>query len=129
MATQKILIVDDDPIIRDLVASVLQAEGYAVETAEDGKQGVERVEQCSTDEKFTAIILDVCMPEMNGLDVATRLKLRPESQDIPVMMLTGEDKAEDIMAGYSVGADYYITKPFTRQQLLFGMNMLLSESD
>jgi len=65
------------------------------------------------------------MPGMNGLDVLTRLKLQPRTQSIPVLMLTGEDKAEDILAGYNVGADYYITKPFTRQQLMYGVELVL----
>ncbi|MCB0333173.1 MAG: response regulator, partial [Bdellovibrionales bacterium] len=75
---------------------------------------------------YTLIVLDVCMPEMNGLDVVTHLKQNDDTKHIPVLMLTGEDKAEDIMAGYSVGADYYITKPFTRQQLLFGLEIVLN---
>ena len=86
---------------------------------------VDKIEDGESTE-FDLIVLDVVMPEMNGLDVVTRLKLHPETQHIPILMLTGEDKAEDIMAGYSVGADYYITKPFTRQQLLFGLDIVLN---
>jgi DNA-binding response OmpR family regulator len=54
------------------------------------------------------------------------MKLHPHTQALPVLMLTGESKAEDILAGYSVGADYYITKPFTRQQLLYGVNLVMN---
>lgn len=122
----KALVVDDDEMIRDLVQAVLEAEGYQTDTASNGKEGVEYVEGLDNPEKLSVIVLDVCMPEMNGLDVATRLKLNAETQNIPIIMLTGEDKAEDIMAGYSVGADYYITKPFTRQQLVFGLQTLFS---
>ena len=61
---------------------------------------------------------------MNGLDVLTRMKLHPHTQNLPVLMLTGESKAEDILSGYNVGADYYITKPFTRQQLLYGIQLV-----
>jgi len=128
---KKVLVVDDDQTIRDLVSSMLEAEGFSVTTAADGKEGVELLDSQPRPLDFSLIILDVCMPEMNGLDVITRLKLHPHTQSIPVLMLTGEDKAEDIMAGYSVGADYYITKPFTRQQLLFGLGIVLNgwESD
>ncbi|RMG44401.1 MAG: response regulator [Candidatus Dadabacteria bacterium] len=122
---KRILVVDDDPMIRALVESMLQAEGHEVVLAEDGKQGVEILDNEPRPVNFDVIILDVVMPGMNGLDVATRLKLHPHTQSIPILMLTGEDKAEDIMSGYSVGADYYITKPFTRQQLLFGLNLVL----
>jgi len=131
MMEKKVLVVDDDQTIRDLVSSMLEAEGFSVTTAADGKEGVELLDNQPRPLDFSLIILDVCMPEMNGLDVITRLKLHPHTQSIPVLMLTGEDKAEDIMAGYSVGADYYITKPFTRQQLLFGLGIVLNgwESD
>ena len=67
------------------------------------------------------------MPGMNGLDVLTRLRIHSHTQGLPVIMLTGEDKAEDIMAGYGVGADYYITKPFTHQQLKYGLDLVLSD--
>ncbi len=116
-----VLVVDDDETIRNLVQAVLEAEGFNINTATNGKEGVDYVEGLDKPEDLKLIVLDVCMPEMNGLDVATRLKLNASTQSIPIIMLTGEDKAEDIMAGYSVGADYYITKPFTRQQLLFGV--------
>lgn len=120
----KALVVDDDEMIRNLIKTVLEAEGYETETATNGKEGVDYVERLSQPDNLSVIVLDVCMPEMNGLDVATRLKLNSATQNIPIIMLTGEDKAEDIMAGYSVGADYYITKPFTRQQLLYGLETL-----
>ncbi len=126
MMTKKVLVVDDDAMIRDLVKSVLEAEGFEVTLAEDGKQGVEILDSVPRPVDFKVVILDVCMPEMNGLDVVTRMKLHPHTQELPILMLTGEDKAEDIMSGYSVGADYYITKPFTRQQLLFGLELVLN---
>lgn len=121
---KKILVIDDDPMIRTLVKEMLSAEGHEITLAEDGEQGVQILDTEPRPLKFNLIILDVVMPGMNGLDVLTRIKLHPHTQKIPVVMLTGEDKAEDIMAGYSVGADYYITKPFTRQQLLFGLSLV-----
>ncbi len=122
---KRVLVVDDDPMIRNLVQAMLEAEGFAVELAENGKLGVEKIEEKGPNH-YSLLVLDVVMPEMNGLDVVTRLKLNSETEKIPILMLTGEDKAEDIMAGYSVGADYYITKPFTRQQLLFGLEIVLN---
>jgi DNA-binding response OmpR family regulator len=123
--SKNVLVVDDDPMIRSLVQAMLESVGFVVETAENGKEGVDIVESQDPNH-YVLIVLDVVMPEMNGLDVVTRLKLQPETEHIPILMLTGEDKAEDIMAGYSVGADYYITKPFTRQQLLFGLDIVLN---
>jgi len=124
---RKALIVDDDPMIRHLVTAMLDAEGYEVNIAEDGLQGVEFLDSQPRPLDFSVIILDVVMPGMNGLDVLTRLKLHAHTQNIPVLMLTGENKAEDIMAGYNIGADYYITKPFTRQQLLYGLDLVIAK--
>jgi len=122
---KRVLIVDDDPTIRNLVQAILEGEGHTVVVAEDGEQCLKIIEQEPTPIGFHFIVLDVVMPGMNGLDVLTRLKLQPRTQSIPVLMLTGEDKAEDILAGYNVGADYYITKPFTRQQLMYGVELVL----
>ena len=123
---KRVLVVDDDPMIRNLVQAVLEDEGYQVVLAEDGTAAVQILDSEPRPLNYMLVLLDVVMPGMNGLDVMTRLRLHPHTQSLPVLMLTGEDKAEDIMAGYSVGADYYITKPFTRQQLLFGINLVLS---
>ena len=127
MDHKKVLVIDDDPMIRSLVKSILEPEGFEVSLAEDGTHGVEILDKSQRPIDLTLIILDVVMPGMNGLDVLTRLKIHEHTQKIPVLMLTGESKAEDIMAGYNIGADYYITKPFTRQQLLFGLNLLLEK--
>jgi DNA-binding response OmpR family regulator len=128
---KRVLVIDDDPMIRGLVKAMLEAEGYGYEVvlAEDGLQGVEMIDAEPRPIDICLIVLDVVMPGMNGLEVLTRLKMQPHTQQIPVLMLTGESKAEDIMAGYSVGADYYITKPFTRQQLLFGLDLVLNWED
>lgn len=125
---KRVLVIDDDPMIRALVRDMLEAQGFEVVLAEDGQAGVELLESEPKPLNIQLIVLDVVMPRMNGLDVLTWIKLHSFVSGIPVMMLTGEDKAEDIMAGYSVGADYYITKPFTRQQLLYGLELVLGES-
>src|SRR4051812_42312079 len=124
---KRILVIDDDPMIRTLVKSILEPEGFNVSLAEDGLQGVELLDKEPRPIGFDLIILDVVMPGMNGLDVLTRLKIHSHTQALPVLMLTGESKAEDIMNGYNVGADYYITKPFTRQQLLYGLGLVLNK--
>ena len=123
---KRVLIIDDDPMIRSLVQAMLENEGFKVSMAEDGQQGVELLDAEPRPIGFQLVVLDVIMPGMNGLDVLTRMKLHPHTQKLPVLMLTGESKAEDILAGYSVGADYYITKPFTRQQLLYGVKLVLN---
>lgn len=126
--SKKILIVDDDPMIRNLVQAILESEGFGVTATDDGPKAIEILDQQPRPLDFSLVVLDVMMPGMNGLDVLTRMKLHKHTQSLPVMMLTGEDKAEDIMAGYNVGADYYITKPFTRQQLMYGINLVLGKA-
>lgn len=123
---KRVLVIDDDPNIRSILEAMLQADGYEVVLAEDGLQGVEILDKEPRPLNIALIVCDVVMPGMNGLDVVTRLKLHTHTQNIPVIMLTGEDKASDIMSGYSVGADYYITKPFNRQQLMKGIDIVLN---
>lgn len=125
--SKRIMIVDDDPMIRGLVQAIVEDEGYQTVLAEDGRMAVDLLDAEPQPLDFCLIILDVMMPRMNGLDVLTRLKLHQHTAKLPVLMLTGEDKANDIMAAYSVGADYYITKPFNRQQLLYGLSLVLGQ--
>lgn len=121
---KRALIVDDDPAIRDIVKAILESEGYEVVAAEDGEKAVAILDSEPRPLTFAFVILDVVMPGMNGFDVLTRMKLHSHTASLPVIMLTGESKADDIMTGYGVGADYYITKPFTRQQLLYGLSIV-----
>jgi two-component system alkaline phosphatase synthesis response regulator PhoP len=116
------VIIDDDAAIRDLVGAVLISEGYVVSPFAEGKLACEALER---GELYpTVIVLDMMMPGMHGLDVLTRVKLRPNLAKIPVIMLTAESAPQDMMNGYAQGADYYITKPFTRQQLVFGLGVV-----
>jgi DNA-binding response OmpR family regulator len=116
------VIIDDDAAIRDLVGAVLISEGYVVSPFAEGKPACEALER---GELYpTVIVLDMMMPGMHGLDVLTRVKLRPNLAKIPVIMLTAESAPQDMMNGYAQGADYYITKPFTRQQLVFGLGVV-----
>jgi two-component system response regulator ResD len=123
--SKRVLIVDDDPMIRNLVQAILENAGFVVTATDDGPKAVDILDSEPRPIDYSLVILDVMMPGMNGLDVLTRMKLHQHTQNLPVIMLTGEDKAEDIMNGYSVGADYYITKPFTRQQLMYGIDLVL----
>lgn len=123
--TKKALIVDDDDTIRSLVCAILQASDFEVVQASNGKLAYDLLSGMPTPIELDLIVLDVMMPEMNGLETLTLIKNNPATKDIPVLMLTAEDQPEDILAGYSVGADYYITKPFTRQQLLYGIELIL----
>ena len=117
-----ILIVDDDPDCRTLVQAVLLSQGYRVEQAVDGHDAVKKLETIRPD----LIVLDIMMPGLSGYDVVVHMKQRPQTQNIPIIMLTAKGEDEDVMLGYSeYQVDYYIPKPFTSRQLLSGIKLIL----
>jgi len=122
----RVLVVDDDPLIRHIVQAILEAEGCHVLTAHNGAAGLELLNRESLREPLTLVVLDVMMPEMTGLELLTELRKNPEHSSVPVLMLTGEDKASDRTRGYEAGASFYMTKPFDRAQLLEGVRAALS---
>ena len=81
-----------------------------------------------SEQKPDLIILDIMMPQMDGLEVLTRLKEDSGTATIPVILLTAKVQYDDVLGGYKMGADYYITKPFTSTQLINGINLLLGEA-
>ncbi len=116
----KILVVDDERAVRDSLRRALELEGYAVELAGDGEEALERL---SSNGDPDAVILDVLMPGMDGLEVCRRL--RREGNHIPVLMLTARAEVENRVAGLDAGADDYVTKPFALDELLARMRALL----
>ncbi len=118
-----IMVVDDDPDIVALVKTTLEKNGYGVQTAGNGLEVFSRLEEQNPD----LIILDIMMPHMGGMAVLKRLKGTAETSSIPVIMLTAKAQYEDMIKGYELGADYYITKPFTNAHLINVTNFLLSK--
>jgi CheY-like chemotaxis protein len=124
MDTKKtIMVVDDNPDIITIVKTILEGRGYTVFSASGGPELLNML----PNKKPDLIILDIMMPEMDGLEVLTRLKGKTETASIPVILLTAKVQYEDVLGGYKLGADYYITKPFTSTQLVNGINLLLGE--
>ena len=117
-----IMVVDDEPELATILRLMLERKGYSVRCAYSGPQLLAGLEE----QKPDLIFLDVMMPEMDGLEVLTRLKGNPDTVSIPVIMLTALDRHEDRLRGYELGADHYISKPFTKAQLTEGINRLLS---
>ena len=113
MAVQTVLVVDDDPVIVKLLQVNFEMEGYHVITAGDGEEGLARARADSPD----IVLLDVMMPKMDGLQVATALKGDPATNAIPILLLSAKAQAADVQAGKDV-ADDYITKPFDPLELL-----------
>lgn len=125
MSTNKsVLIVDDDYDTRTVVKTILTGSGFSVEDAAGGKQALELLKTYKPD----LILLDIMMPEMSGYDVVVHLKQKPETQNIPIIMLTAKGEPEDLIVGYKdYAVDYYIPKPFTTRQLLAGINLIIGD--
>ncbi|WP_373500256.1 PP2C family protein-serine/threonine phosphatase [Desulfococcus sp.] len=111
---EKILIVDDSPETRILLARFLGASGYDIEEAQDGESGLNRVREFMPD----LILLDIVMPGIDGYQVCERIKADPEIKDIPVIFLSVRSEAEEKIKGLAVGAADYITKPFHRGEVV-----------
>jgi two-component system response regulator MprA len=115
----KLLVVDDDRAVRDALRRVLTLAGYEVQTAEDGGEAIEYVVRSVPD----AVVLDVGMPEIDGLEVCRRLRLL--GNRVPVLMLTARVEIEDRVAGLDAGADDYLAKPFDNAELKARLRALL----
>jgi two-component system response regulator MprA len=117
-----ILVVDDDPRITDLLRRVLAYEGYSVAVAATGSEALKRTLELPPD----LIILDIMLPELNGLEVAQRL--RAAGDNVPILMLTARDAIADRVKGLETGADDYLVKPFAPEELLARVKALLRRS-
>ena len=117
-----ILVVDDEEIMREILETLLVREGYAVRLAADGAEGLELAKSLP----FDAVILDVMMPRMDGLEVARALQGDPATAPIPVLLLSAKAQEADLRAGEASGADAYVTKPFDPLDLLQRVEALLA---
>lgn len=106
--------VDDEEPIQELLRFNLEKEGYLVRVAKDGKEALDRVAK----EQPDLIVLDLMLPGMDGLEVCKRLKLTPSFQQIPIIMLTAKGEVIDKVLGLELGADDYMTKPFSPRELI-----------
>ena len=115
----KILVVEDDPLLRDGLADLLQGAGHVVVMVSDGFTAAKR----GLDPELELILLDVMLPKLDGIEVCHRLrKARP---DLPILMLTAKGSEEDKVRGLKVGADDYVTKPFGARELLARIDALM----
>lgn len=120
--SKKIMVVDDDDDSRILVRQILESNGFSVVDCSGGKEALNELKNAIPD----LILLDIMMPEMTGYDVVVHLKQKPETQNIPIVMLTAKGEPEDLITGYKdYAVDYYIPKPFTTRQLLNGIKIVL----
>ena len=118
----RILVVDDEPAVRDSLDRALRIEGYDVELAADGSEALTAVAEHPPD----ALVLDLMMPRVDGVEVCRRL--RSEGDRTPVLVLTARDAVSDRVAGLDAGADDYVVKPFALSELLARLRALLRRS-
>jgi two-component system response regulator MprA len=119
----RILVVDDEPAVREAIERALKLEGYDVRTATDGALGLREIAVSPPD----AIVLDVLMPNVDGLEVCRRL--RDAGDRTPVLMLTARDAISDRVDGLDAGADDYLVKPFALEELLARLRALLRRAE
>lgn len=110
----KVLVCDDERHIVRLIQVNLERQGYQVVTAFDGKEGLEKIRS----EKPNLVVLDVMMPYMDGFEVLKTIRREPETENLPVIMLTAKAQDKDVFEGYHYGADMYLTKPFNPMELV-----------
>jgi two-component system chemotaxis sensor kinase CheA len=121
--TKKIVIVDDDPDNRAALCMMLDALGHSVEQFASGREALAFLESSPTVDMF---MLDVMMPQLNGYEVLSLLRQRQEYDSTPIVMVTACDSESQVLQGYQQGADYYITKPLTLEQLRYGLALHFS---
>ena len=119
----KLLVVDDDELLSELIAHKLSQVGYDVSLAEDGEKALVAIEADPPD----AIILDGMMPGIDGFDVLRTIKANPETSSIPIIMLSARTMEKDVVGGLSLGADEYMVKPFMVEELVMRLNRLLKK--
>lgn len=125
MRSEKILVVDDEPYIVEVIEINLLKAGYKVITAYDGEEALKKVEQ----EKPDLVVCDVNMPKLDGFEVLKRLKSNMATRYLPVVMLTARSSDEDVFKGWHFKADQYLTKPFNPQQVVVVVNNIFKDRE
>jgi DNA-binding response OmpR family regulator len=119
--TIRVLVVDDNDDCLKLVGSMLRGQGFEVLSANNGGAALDLLVENTPD----IVLLDVMMPGMNGFEVLEAIRQSAKHYALPVIMLTASTNDDDVMSAYQFGSDYYITKPFTSQQLRYGIDLVL----
>ncbi|MCV7414637.1 response regulator transcription factor [Mycolicibacterium litorale] len=115
----RVLVVDDEPVLAELVSMALRYEGWDISTAGDGATAIALARESPPD----VVVLDVMLPDMSGLDVLA--KLREQIPGLPLLLLTAKDSVEDRIAGLTAGGDDYVTKPFSLEEVVLRLRALL----
>ncbi len=116
-----VLLVDDDPALRGLLRQMLELGGFTVYEAEDGLDALEKIPQVRPD----AMVLDVMMPNMDGVTLCRTVRSRPETTALPIIMLSGKTQDKAIQEGLAAGANVYLCKPISFNELISHVNNVL----
>lgn len=120
---QRVLIVDDEPNIVTSLEFLLERNGYTVQVARDGDAALASIADFTPD----LILLDVMLPNKSGFDVCQRIRANPEWQDVQIIMLTAKGRDSEVTKGLALGANDYVTKPFSTKELLARVRRILGE--
>lgn len=121
MAKHKILIVEDEPALLEVLSYNLQREGYEVVAAREGREGLRKAQMLLPD----LVLLDLMLPGMSGLEICRELRASPSTANLLILMLTAKAEETDQVVGFAVGADDYVTKPFSVKVLMQRIKVLL----
>ena len=124
MSKRKILVVDDDPTMVKLINVNLKLNNYAVLEATSGEKALEIVKN----EQLDLVVLDIMMPGVDGWEVLKRIRSNPESQEMPVILVTAKTQDSDVIRGWELGADEYVIKPFNPLLLVEVIKLVLDRS-
>jgi DNA-binding response OmpR family regulator len=125
MPGKKLLVVEDDALIRELIRINLESAGFVIVMATDGFQGLEMARTENPD----LIVLDIMLPKMDGFKVCRILKFDDKYKHIPIIMLTARIQEVDKETGFKTGADGYMTKPFETEELIKKINQVLADTE
>jgi DNA-binding response OmpR family regulator len=121
---RKVLIVDDEEVVRNFLRIHLAKLGYEVKEAGDGEQAIEELEK----DDFDLLICDILMPKKGGWEVIKEVRTNSKTKHLPVIVLKAKNEETDMFKGYDLGANYYMTKPFTKAELLYGLRLMFDGS-
>ena len=111
---KKILVIEDEKDIQELLQLYLKRDGYDVHIAKDGETGLRKASQ----ERYDLVLLDLMLPRVDGLEICRNLRSRPQTADLPIIMITAKAEEADRIVGLEMGADDYITKPFSPREVM-----------
>lgn len=121
MDRKRVLVVEDDERVRRVEGLILSSAQLEIEEAKGGQEALDRLEQGTYD----LVVLDLMMPEVDGMQVLKSIRSKPETEGLPVIVVTAKNSDREILEGFQSGANYYITKPFEPRELVDSVELIL----